>query len=133
MIMAKGTWITKAAAAAALVGGLGGVAQAGYVVSAGGFPGEAVSSGTAACAITNTGTRDIIVNSVALLDGAGGAVSTQGAGPIIHPTQTRLFTLGGFVGTMPSGCTFDVNTKTGLRAAFVYRDGSTTVVIPATR
>jgi hypothetical protein len=131
--MAKRTWITKAAAAAALVGGLGGVAQAGYVVSAGGFPGESISSGTAGCAITNTGTRDIIVNSVTLLDGAGGAVNTQGAGPIIHPTQTRLFALGGFAGTMPSACTFDVNTKTGLRAAFVYRDGSTTVVIPAVK
>ena len=24
-------------------------------------------------------------------------MNTQGAGPIIHPTQTRLFALGGFV------------------------------------
>ena len=123
------TWITKAAAVAALVGGLGGVARA-TILSAGGFPGVNVSTGFAGCVLTNAGTRDVTVNSVTLFD-ANGAVLVQPAGSIVSPGQTSLFAYVSMANASASSCTFDVSTKTGVRAAFVYRDGSAFTVIPA--
>lgn len=35
------------------------------------------------------------------------------------------------VSSSASSCVFDVSTKTGVRAAFVYNDGSAFTVIPA--
>jgi hypothetical protein len=128
----RSMWITKAAAVAALVGGLGGVARATILV-AGGFPGENFNTGFAECAVTNTGTRDVVV-SQSMFDGPGGSVLEQATGWIVHPGQTRVSQSVSFASANPSACTFDVSTKTGVRAAFVYSsgfNGSTVVVIPA--
>jgi hypothetical protein len=122
-------WITKAAAVAALVGALEGVASA-TVLSAGGFPGANVSTGLAKCVLTNTGTRDVAVRAVTLFD-ANGAVLVQQPGWIVSPGQTSLFANVSMITSSASSCTFDVSTKTGVRAAFVYHDGSAFTVIPA--
>jgi hypothetical protein len=86
--------------------------------------------GAAPCA-RNTGNREVKVNSVKLLDFSGGVLASQAAGPLVHPGPTRQFTSWSFVSFGPSACTFDLNTKSGVRAAFVYENGSTVVVIPA--
>jgi hypothetical protein len=122
-------WITKAAAVAALVGGLGGVARA-TILSAGGFPGANVSTGMAKCVLTNAGTRDVMVKAVTLFD-ASGVVLVQQQGSIVPPGHTSLFANVSMLNTSASSCTFDVSTKTGVRAAFVYHDGSAFTVIPA--
>jgi hypothetical protein len=126
----RSMWITKAAAVAALVGGLGGVARA-TTLSAGGFPGEDFNTGSAQCVITNNGTHDVVV-SQKMFDGLFADVMEQADGWIVHPGQTRASGPVSFSGAeRPSSCTFDVSTKTGVRAAFVYQNGSTIVVIPA--
>jgi hypothetical protein len=125
----RSMWITKAAAVAALVGGVGGVAGA-TILSAGGFPGATVSSGLAKCVLTNAGIRDVTVKAVTLLD-ANGAVLVQQPGWTVSPGQTSLFANVSMLNTSASSCTFDVSTKTGVRAAFVYHDGSAFTVIPA--
>jgi hypothetical protein len=122
-------WITKAAAVAAIVGGLGGVAHA-TILAAGGFPGEDFNTGSAQCVVTNTGTRDVVVTQ-SMFDGPFGTVLEQAAGWIVHPGQTRVSQSVSFATANPSACTFDVSTKTGVRAGFVYSNGSTVVVIPA--
>ncbi len=123
-------WITKAAAVAALVGGLGGVARA-TILSTGGFPGGAFSTGIVRCVITNTGTRDVVLESASLLD-QWGAVLHQDGGSIIPPGQTRVTQAVALLNNVsPSACIFDVSTKTGVRAAFVYHDVSGVTVIPA--
>jgi hypothetical protein len=121
--------LTTAAAVAALVAGLGGVARA-TILSAGGFPGANVSTGLAKCVLTNAGTRDVTVKGVSLLD-ANGAVLVQQPGWIVSPGQTSLFANVSMSNTSASSCIFDVSTKTGVRAAFVYHDGSAFTVIPA--
>ncbi len=131
-----GMWITKAAAATALVGALGGVAGA-TGLSAGGFPGSNFNTGVASCVVSNTGLRDVVVNSVSLFDVAGNAVGNPINGAIVHPGQTREVdsASAGAYG-IPASCSFDVSTKIGVRAAFVYAsgfNGSTVVVIPAQR
>lgn len=126
----KPMWITKAAAMAALVGGLGGVARA-TILSAGGFPGATLSTGVAKCAITNAGTRDVTVNSMRLLDNVGNILATQGASFLVAPGQTGVSYPADLATSSPSACIFDVSTKTGVRAAFVYTNGSAVTVIPA--
>jgi hypothetical protein len=123
-------WITKAAAVAALIGGLGGVARA-TILSTGGFPGGAFSTGVVRCVITNTGTRDVVLNSASLLDQSG-AVLNQDGGWIVPPGQTRVTQAVSLLANVsPSACIFDVSTKTGVRAAFVYDNGFGVTVIPA--
>jgi len=124
----RSMWLTIAAAAA-LVGGLGAVAHA-TILSAGGFPGGNVSTGLAKCVLTNAGTRDVTVKGVTMF-GADGAVLVQQPGWVVSPGQTSLFTNVSMVNTSASSCVFDVSTKTGVRAAFVYNDGSAFTVIPA--
>lgn len=126
-------WITKAAAVAALVGGLGGAAHASILV-AGGFPGEDFyNAGAAQCVITNLGTRDVVVN-VSMYDGSAGALLEQQNGWIVHPGQTRTTVSVAFANnSLPSGCTFDVSTRTGVRAAFAYENGAAVTVVPATK
>jgi len=55
-------------------------------------------------------------------------------GAIVHPGQTRDvdFASAGASG-LPWSCSFDLSTKTGARASFVYTSGynGSTVVIPA--
>ena len=124
---------TMAAAVAALVGGLGGVARA-TILSAGGFLGENYNTGTASCVLSNTGTMDIIVKSVKLLDLSGTEVGSPSNGAIVHPGQTRnLVSASSGVNNIPSSCIFDLTTKTGARASFVYTSGFNgfTVVVPA--
>ena len=129
----RSMWITKVAAVAALVGGLGGVARA-TILSAGGFFGENYSTGTASCILSNTGTVDIIVKSAKMLDGTGAELGNPNNGAIVHPGQTRTVdsATAGNDG-LPCSCSLDLNTKTGARAAFVYTSGVNgfTVVIPA--
>jgi hypothetical protein len=53
---------------------------------------------------------------------------------IVHPGQTRdLVSASSGVFNIPSSCIFDLTTKTGARASFVYTSGFNgfTVVIPA--
>jgi hypothetical protein len=121
--------ITRAAAVAAFVAGLGGVAHA-SILSAGGFPGATVNTGFAQCVLTNTGTRDVTVKSATLLDDAGTA-KVQESGWIVSPGQTRVFAYVPMSNTSASSCVFDVSTKNGVRASFVYLNGSTVTVIPA--
>jgi hypothetical protein len=128
----RSMWITKAAAVAALVGALGGVARATTLV-AGGFPGENYNTGFAECVVSNIGTRDVVV-SQSMFDGPGGTVLEQATGWIVHPGQTRVSQPIFFANATPSACSFDVSTKTGVRAAFAYVsgfNGSTVVIIPA--
>jgi hypothetical protein len=127
-------WTTKAAAVVALVGGLGGVAGA-TVLSAGGFPGDNFNTGLASCQVSNTGTRDVEVRSASLFDVSGTAVGNPINGAIVHPGQTReVVSASAGVFGIPAACSFDVSTRIGVRAAFVYTSGfnaSTVVVIPA--
>jgi hypothetical protein len=129
----RSTWITKAAAVVALVGGLGGVARATTLV-AGGFPGENYDAGFAACVVTNAGPRDVEVAQT-MFDGPFGTVLEHTEGWIVHPGQTRTSAFVSFASWKPSACTFDVSTKTGVRAAFVYTSGfnGSAVTIPATK
>jgi hypothetical protein len=124
-----------AAAVAVLVGGFGGVARA-TILSAGGFDGENYNTGSASCVLSNTGTMDIIVKSVKLFDLSGAEVGNPLNGAIVHPGQTRAVDSGsaGFF-NLPCSCVFDLSTKTGARASFVYTSGfnGSTVVIPATQ
>jgi hypothetical protein len=124
---------TMAAAAAVLVSGLGGVARA-TVLSAGGFNGSNYNAGSALCVLSNTGNMDIVVKSVKLFDAAGNEVGNPINGAIVHPGQTRDvdFASPGAYG-LPCSCTFDLSTKTGARASFVYTSGfnGSSVVIPA--
>jgi len=129
MIRRSSMRITKAVAVAALVAGLGGVARA-TILSAGGFPGANVGTGLAKCVLTNAGTRDVTVKDVTMFD-ANGAVLVQQPGWVVSPGQTSLFANVSMINTSASSCTFDVSTKTGVRAAFVYHDGSAFTVIPA--
>ena len=130
----RSMWITTAAAVAALVGGLAGVAHA-TILSAGGFPGSNFNTGLASCVVSNMGIRDVIVTSVSLFDISGTAVGNPVNGAIVHPGQTRevVYASAGAYG-IPASCSFDLSTKSGVRAAFVYTsgiNGSTIVVIPA--
>jgi hypothetical protein len=124
---------TMAAAVAALVGGLGGVARA-TILSTGGFLGENYNTGTASCVLSNTGTMDIVVKSVKLLDLSGSEVGNPINGAIVHPGQMRdVDSASAGVYGLPCSCSFDLSTKTGARASFVYTSGFNgfTVVIPA--
>jgi len=125
----RSMWLTIAAAVAALAGGLGGVAHA-TILSAGGFPGGNVSTGLAKCVLTNAGTRDVSVKGVTMFD-ANGAVLVQQPGWVVAPGQTSLFANVAMVNGSASSCVFDVSSKAGVRAAFVYNDGSAFTVIPA--
>jgi hypothetical protein len=129
----RSRWIMKAAAAAALVGGLGGVAGATTLV-AGGFPGaDFYNQGSAQCVVTNLGIRDVQVTAT-MYDGPFGTVLDQESGWVVHPGQTRASVSVPFDNSgRPCGCTFDVSTRTGVRAAFVYANGTTTTVVPATK
>jgi len=129
----RSMWITKVAAVAALVGGLGGVAHA-TILTAGGFYGSNYNAGTAACFISNTGPVDVVVKSVKMFDLTGSEVGSPNNGAIVHPGQSRaVASASAGVDGLPCACTFDLNTKTGVRASFVYYSGFNgfTVVIPA--
>ena len=125
---------TMAAAAATLVGGLASAAH-GYTLGAGGFNGSNYNTGEASCVVSNTGPIDVVVKSVRLFDTGGNEVGNPVNGAIIHPGQTRevASSSAGIYG-IPCACSFDLSTKTGVRAAFVYSSGynaSNSVVIPA--
>jgi hypothetical protein len=100
------------------------------MLSAGGFPGSDFNTGKASCVISNTGIRDVVVD-WNMYDGPFGTVLAQEAGRIVHPGQTFFSSVSFANFSWPSACTFDVSTKTGVRASFVYENGSTVVVIPA--
>ena len=125
---------TMAVAAAALVGGLGSVAHA-ATLGAGGFNGSNYNTGFASCTVSNTGPIDVVVKSVKLFDVSGSEVGNPINGAIIHPGQTReVDTAAAGVYGIACACSFDLSTKTGVRAAFVYSSGfnaSNSVVIPA--
>ena len=85
--------------------------------------------------VSNTGPIDVVVKSVKLFDVSGTEVGSPINGAIIHPGQTRevAYASAGIYG-IPCACSFDLSTKTGVRAAFVYSsgfNGSNSVVIPA--
>jgi len=125
---------TMAAAAATLVGGLASAAHA-YTLGAGGFNGSNYNTGFASCVISNTGPIDVVVKSVKLFDVVGNEIGNPINGAIIHPGQTRdVDSAGPGIYGVGSACSFDLSTKTGVRASFVYSsglNGSNSVVIPA--
>jgi len=77
----------------------------------------------------------VVATSVSLFDISGTAVGNPVNGAIVHPGQTRevAYASADAYG-LHASCSFDVSTKSGVRAAFVYTsgvNGSTVVVIPA--
>src|SRR5262245_24632342 len=118
-IMQNGnTWIAKVAAVVGLVGGLGRAADA-TVLSAGGFP-IGPFSGTAYCVVTNDGVRDVTLNDMHMYDGETGNDEQPLSAPKVVPpghTYQETFLWSAF--GHPNSCTFDVSTKSGVRAAFI--------------
>ena|SRR5258705_11251622 len=125
----RSMWIVKVAAVVALVGGFGSVARA-TILSAGGFPGSRFATGYGVCTVTNAGVRDLVINSVSVLD-INGTVLFTAPPESIPPGLTRYHSFQFSAAGHPSACIFDVGTKTGVRAAFVYENGSAVAVIPA--
>ena len=76
-----------------------------------------------------------LVKAVKLFDSGGSEVGNPINGAIIHPGQTRaVASASSGIYNIPCACSFDLSTKTGVRAAFVYSSGfnaSNSVVIPA--
>jgi hypothetical protein len=123
-------WIAKAAALVGLVGGLAGTADA-TVLSAGGFP-TGPFDGEAYCVLTNDGVRDVTINGMHMYDGATGNDEQSLSIPtVVPPSHTlQLNFLWSYLGR-PNSCTFDVSTKSGVRAAFVFESSIGVTVIPA--
>ena len=124
--------ITTIPAVLALVGGLSGMASA-TILSAGGFPGGATSAGIARCMITNTGKTGVVVNSVELRNAAGGVIDTGLSGFTVAAGYTLAVASALLDPAAPTSCVFDLSTSRGVRAAFVYQDGTNFTVIPAVK
>jgi hypothetical protein len=126
----RNKWIAKAAALVGLVGGLAGTADA-TMLSAGGFPTGAFT-GIAYCVLTNDGIRDVTVNSMHMYDGATGNDEYLVDTPqVVNPGKTLQIDFLWSNFGHPNSCTFDVSTKSGVRASFVFDSGSSVTVIPA--
>ena len=122
------TWITKATAAAALGGGLGGVAHA-TILSAGGFP-NSVLTGSASCVIANTGTRDVTVDWT-MSDGPSAVVLAQETvGSSIPGRASRRWPFPSPSSRGPAPA-LSTSARKPSRAAFTYDNGSSVTVIPA--
>ena len=128
----RGSRISMVAAVAGLVVGLGGIGHA-TVLSAGPFPGGYSSYGEVRCMLSNTSSKPVVVNSVALFSAGGAVLDDSGTGWTVWPGSTFTLALASLDQASPSACKFDLSTSSGVRAALVYHDGTTFVVVPANK
>ena len=128
----RGSRISMVAAVAALVGGLGGIGHA-TVLSAGPFPGGYSSFGEVRCMVSNTSSKPVVVNSVALLSAGGAVLDDSGTGLTVWAGDTFTLALSSMDPNSPSSCKFDLSSSSGVHAALVYHYGTTFVVVPATK
>ena len=124
--------IRTMAAMLALVGGLAGTARA-TVLVAGTFPGGATSIGFVRCMVTNAGKTDLVVKSVELRSPTGFVIDTGLSGFTMSPGYTLAVASSDTNSNSPTSCVFDLSTTRGVKAAFVYQDGTNFTVIPATK
>jgi len=83
--------------------------------------------------VTNAGNTDVLVKSVELRDPAGGVITTGLSGITIQPGYTLSVASSSMDPATPASCVFDLSTSKGVRAAFVYQDGTNFTVIPAVK
>jgi len=122
-------WITKCAAAAALVVALGGTARA-TILSAGPFLDP--NTGIASCAVTNTGSSPVTVYSITMLAYTG-SVLHQTTNVVVEPGKSFFGEASFLSFEDPSACVFDVSTTRGVHAGLTFSNGTAVAVIPATK